>query len=131
VDDVAGAIGGRVLDWYSYDHDSRWRQLAERAANGLAKVALRSGDRAWYYTAFTQKGWQGDVSPSGQLTGAGSLSVAPTEPVKGSLYDNGNALYGLVVGHCPTTNGLPSLPIPLISLILPATGRPENHARLS
>ena len=47
-----------LLDRYDNDHDDKWLKIVDRMASGMADIALRKDDRAWYRTAYTRSGWK-------------------------------------------------------------------------
>lgn len=92
---VQGRLMVALLDRHRIDHDSNWLTLVERMAKGLAKIALRNEDRAWYHTAYTRIGWGGDVTPSADIIGASANAPAPEEPRSERPYNIGLPLRGL------------------------------------
>jgi len=54
-----GRLTVALLDRYRFDADHRWLTLAERLAKGLAKIALRKGERAWYHGVYARNSPQG------------------------------------------------------------------------
>ena len=45
-----------LLDWHRYDGNARWLEVAGRLAEGMARVAMRKEDRAWYSSATAGRG---------------------------------------------------------------------------
>jgi hypothetical protein len=59
--------------WSKYDGDSRYLDLVQRMSDGLAQIALRNDDLAWYHYIYSRSGWSGKVDPNANPdpTGAG------------------------------------------------------------
>ena len=90
-----GRLMVALLDRHRLDHDAKWLTLVERLARGLVKIALRNEDRAWYHTAYTRNGWEGDSTPSAEIIGASGNAPAHGEPQSESPYNIGLPLRGL------------------------------------
>ena len=85
-----------LLDRHKYDGNARWLDLAERLAEGLARIALRDEDRAWFFTTFTRpEGWRMDVRPHSGTVRERTLS----EPPGVSFYDVGLPLRAFSRGY--------------------------------
>jgi hypothetical protein len=59
--------------WSKYDPDPRWLDLVQRMSDGLAQIALRNDDLAWYHYIYSRSGWSGKLDPDANPdpTGAG------------------------------------------------------------
>jgi hypothetical protein len=80
-----------LLDLYRYDADTAWPRLAERLADGLARIALRGGDRAWYHTAYLRSGWRAHPNAvAGTQADIGTVG----EPETSAFFDIGLPLRG-------------------------------------
>jgi hypothetical protein len=89
-----GRLMVALLDWHKYDGDPRWLEIVARLSGGLAKIALRQGDRAWYHTAFTRDGWRQTYFPSEATTGAAGQPLKVLEPQTEVFYNIGLPLHG-------------------------------------
>ena len=85
-----------LLDWHRYDHDPVWPRLAERLAAGLAGIALSSGERAWYHTAYLRSGWRAHPNP---IAGTQADIKAVEEPETSAFFDIGLPLRGFSCWH--------------------------------
>jgi hypothetical protein len=80
-----------LLDWHRYDGNARWMEVAGRLAEGMARIAMRKGDRAWYFLCYSRKGWQKDTSPSARIVGDAHEPTVE-EPERAAIYVNGQPL---------------------------------------
>ena len=80
-----GRLMVALLDWYQYDGDSKWLELTGRMADGLARIAERNEDRAWYYTAYGRRGkWEAHFFP-----GEAAETSTDVEPSTVAFYNVG------------------------------------------
>ena len=80
-----------LLDWHRYDGNARWLEVAGRLAEGMARVAMRKEDRAWYFLCYSREGWRKDTSPSAQIVGDAHEPTVE-EPERAAAYVNGQPL---------------------------------------
>src|SRR5207253_1706744 len=62
-----------LIDCYSkYLNDSKWLDLAGKMSDGMAKIAMRNEDLAWYHYIYHRSGWPGCKDPKGYPDPTGS-----------------------------------------------------------
>jgi hypothetical protein len=55
-----------LIDCYSKSlNDSKWLDLAGKMSDGMARIAMKNEDLAWYHYIRTRSGWPGSTDPDG------------------------------------------------------------------